>query len=76
MKEALIAFFGMFALDFVFARYTLSVATGRRLRASNYAALCVIFQGAVILSYVHNPALLLVAAAGAFAGTYVGSRKG
>ncbi len=72
MKGALIAFSGMFALDFVFARYTLSVMSQRPVAASSYAAGCLLLQGAVILSYVNEPIMLIPAAAGAFIGTYVG----
>lgn len=75
MKEALIAFFGMFALDIVFARYVLSVGARHPLSASSYAAGGLLIQGAVVLSYVHNPIMLLPAAAGAFIETYVASWK-
>ena len=75
MREAFIAFFGMVALDFVFTRYTMAVATQRPWWASGYAAGCLILQGGVILSYVHDPIMLIPAAAGAFAGTYLAMRR-
>ncbi len=72
MKGALIAFFGMFALDVVFARYALAVTARRPWWASSYAAVCLLLGGSVVVTYANDPIMLIPAAAGAFVGTYVG----
>lgn len=64
----------MFALDVVFGRYALALTKRRATAAASWGALCVVFQGGVILSYVHDPWALLSAAAGAFCGTFVVTR--
>jgi hypothetical protein len=64
------AFFAMFALDFVWARYTRNITAGNAGRAGGYAALIVGFNAAVTLGYVADIWVVVPAALGAFAGTY------
>ena len=72
IQHALIAFVGMAALDIVFARYTLAVTTHSPVWASSYAAVCLLLGGSVVVTYAHDPIMLIPAAAGAFVGTYIG----
>jgi len=72
IQGILIAFFGMAALDIIFARYTLAVTTRRPWWASSYAAICLLLGGSVVVTYAHDPIMLIPAAAGAFVGTYIG----
>jgi uncharacterized membrane protein YfcA len=72
--ESLLAFFGLAVLDFIWARYTLSLAKKRAFAGGSYAAVIMLLNGVVTLTYVHNPWMILPAAAGAFIGTYIGSK--
>ena len=72
IQQAGIAFFGMAALDIIFARYTLAVTSRRPVWASGYASVCLLLGGSVVVTYAHDPIMLLPAAAGAFVGTYIG----
>lgn len=72
---ALYVFAAMAALDFVWARYSVACAHRRPLAAAAYAALIVVFNGPVVISYVDNHWLLAPAIAGAFFGTWVSLRK-
>ena len=72
IQGAFIAFFGMAALDIMFARYTLAVTARRPWWASSYAAVCLLLGGSVVVTYAHDPIMLIPAAAGAFIGTYIG----
>ncbi len=72
MIQACIAFFGMAGLDIIFARYTLAVTSRSPVWASSYAAVCLLLGGSVVVTYAHDPIMLIPAAAGAFVGTYIG----
>lgn len=65
------AFAVMFALDVVWALYTISMVAKQTVRASTYAALIQTLTGSLVLAYTHEPVLLVPACAGAFAGTFV-----
>lgn len=68
-------FVAMAALDFVWAKYSMACADRRAWAAPCYAALIVVFNGPVVISYVDNHWLLLPAIAGAFCGTRISMRK-
>ena len=70
----------VFALDYVWAGYTKSVASDRALLASGYSALIFLIGGLSTIGYVANPWLLIPAIAGGVSGTYcamklVGTKK-
>lgn len=71
VTQVLASFFGMAALDWLFARYTFAVTARQAARSSGYAAAFIILQGGVIVSYVHNPWMLIPAALGGAIGTYL-----
>lgn len=70
-----LTFAAVFALDVVWARYTLAMTNDRPLRAGTYAAFVIALSGLAAINYVNDPWMLLPAAAGAFAGTIVGMVK-
>jgi uncharacterized membrane protein YhaH (DUF805 family) len=72
MLSAIVVFTVMFALDIVWARYTMSASRERAIEASVWASLIIVLSSIVTISYVSNPWLILPAVAGAFVGTYVG----
>ena len=74
MIEILLAFFGMVALDFVWARYTITLIKKHNAISGGYAATIMLLNGIVVVTYVHNPWMILPAAAGAFIGTYLGGK--
>jgi hypothetical protein len=57
----------VFALDVVWARYTLALTNDRPVRAGKYAALVIALSGFAAINYVNDPWMLFPAAAGAFA---------
>jgi uncharacterized membrane protein YfcA len=69
-----LAFFGMVALDFVWARYTLNLVKKYHATSGGYAATIMLLNGVVTLTYVHDPWMILPAAVGAFVGTYLGGK--
>jgi hypothetical protein len=69
-----LAFLGMVALDFVWARYTINLIKKNPAKSGGYAATIMLLNGIVTLTYVHDPWMILPAAAGAFVGTYLGGR--
>lgn len=71
MFEAVVAFFAMAVLDIVFALYTRRVVDGAAGKAALWATCIMLLNATVILSYVKNPAMIIYAALGAFAGTYL-----
>jgi uncharacterized membrane protein len=75
MLNALLAFIGMFACDFFYARYTKHVAKSRAMQASNCAALLLLMGGVVTLTYVGNHWMLIPAVAGAWIGTFYGCKS-
>ena len=70
------AFCVMFALDFVWARYTAAMVEKHAAYAGLYGAGIVVLNGFVTLLYVATPVLLIPACLGAFAGTYIAIRWG
>lgn len=69
-----LAFFGMVALDFVWARYTINLVKKYNAVSGGYAATIMLLNGVVTLTYVHDPWMILPAAAGAFVGTFLGNK--
>jgi hypothetical protein len=69
--QTLLTFCGMTALDFVWARYTLTTAEKQPWWAGGYASVLIILSGVVTLTYVNDPWMLIPAAGGAFAGTFL-----
>lgn len=65
----LTAFGGMVFLDFLWARYTMALADRRVLAGGFYAMGTIALGGAVTISYVTDPMLLIPACVGAFVGT-------
>lgn len=64
--------FGMvFALDWVWARYILTIAQGRPGESAFWAAGTILLSGAAAVEYVKEPWLLAPAAAGAACATYL-----
>lgn len=66
-----IVFVAMFALDFVWALYTQAVTASAALRASMWATAITVLSGLGQIGYTHDPWLLIPAALGAFAGTFI-----
>lgn len=71
----MLTFAAVFALDIVWARYTISLTNDRPMRAGSYAALVIALSGFAAINYVNDPWMLLPAAVGAFCGTIVGMVK-
>jgi uncharacterized membrane protein YfcA len=72
--QILLTFGGMVVLDFVWARYTIAITKKYAVVGGGYAALIMVLNGTVTLTYVHDPWMIIPAAAGAFVGTYIGSK--
>jgi hypothetical protein len=72
--QILLTFGGMVVLDFVWARYTVTVTQRLPIKSGSYAALIMVLNGTVTLTYVHDPWMILAAAAGAFVGTYLAGK--
>jgi uncharacterized membrane protein YfcA len=68
------AFFAMFFTDVFNAYYIQAVQQTRAVKASVWATVLYILYASAIIGSAHNPWLLIPAAVGAFAGTYVGVR--
>ena len=69
-----LSFFGLVVLDLVWARYTITLVKKHAATSGGYAATIMLLNGVVTLTYVHNPWMILPAAAGAFVGTYLGGK--
>lgn len=69
--KAIAVFFALFALDFVWARYTHALSARRSWIASHYAAAIIVLSGFGITQYAGEPILLIPAALGAWLGTFV-----
>lgn len=67
-------FLAMFATDMMWAMYTRQVADRKPLAAAAASVGLLVMGALVTLSYVTNPILLLPAAAGGFAGTWLAVR--
>lgn len=72
--SALLAFGAVFALDFVWAKYTYAMTARRPIAAGIYAALIFGLGGIAVLTYAANPWMLVPAALGAFFGTWAAVR--
>lgn len=68
------AFFAMFFTDVFNAYYIQAIQQSRALKASVWATILYILYASAIIGSAHNPLLLIPAAIGAFAGTWVGVR--
>lgn len=75
MIKTAIVFAALFALDLVWARYTVAITDRRKLLAGIYASAIIALSGYAAINYVHDPWMLLPAMAGAFCGTIVGIKK-
>lgn len=71
----LFVFAATFALDFVWAYYTKALNECAEWRAAWWAAGIMILGGIAQVGYVNDPVLLIPAALGAFAGTFVAVRR-
>lgn len=67
---ALATFFGVAALDIVWAGYTIAMVEKKAVISSVYAMAIYAFGGLIIIGYTDHPWLLFPAIAGAFCGTY------
>lgn len=70
MIDVLIVFSAMFALDFVWVKYTHMTQQHNAGGAAIYAGLILMLNGTVILGYTENNWMLIPAIAGAVGGTY------
>lgn len=75
VTKALAVFAALFALDFVWARYTHAMTEHRAARAAHYATAIILLSGFGITQYANEPLYLIPAALGAWLGTYVAVRK-
>lgn len=75
MVRWIAVFVAMTLVDAVWALYTRAIAQSRRSAAATYAALIIVLGGFTTTSYVHDLTLLIPAAAGAFAGTWLTAGK-
>ncbi len=67
-------FFAMFFTDLFNAYYIQAIQQSRALKASSWAAILYILAVSAFVGITHNNLLIIPAALGAFAGTYVGVR--
>lgn len=74
MISYLSAFFGVAALDIVWAKYTYALTARAPWRAGIFASSIFILNGTVTIGFVSDPWLLIPAALGAFAGTAIAVR--
>jgi len=72
--QAAIVFFTLFALDVVWARYTLYLNGGHRWRAGGLAAAIIALGSFSTINYVDNHWMIIPAMAGAFCGTWIGTK--
>lgn len=66
--KAFIVFSAMFALDFVWAKYTVSITLSRATMAGVYASIIIVLAGIAQIGYTSDNWLLIPAAFGAFFG--------
>jgi hypothetical protein len=74
MLQGFIVFISLFALNVIWARYTIEVTNGSRWKAGACASAITVLSGYAAISYVSNPWMLLPAMAGAFLGTGIGAQ--
>lgn len=72
--KPLAVFAVMVVLDVVWAKYIRATAEKRRWPAASMAGLLVLLGGFNTLAFVDDPRMILPAALGAFAGTWVACR--
>lgn len=75
MLQWLYVFAILFALDWIYAKYTKAVGSGHPAMAGVLAAGIISLTGIATVSYVADHWLLIPAALGAFCGTWVAMRK-
>ena len=75
MWSWLLVFVAVFALDLVWAKYTLAVGANSAWQAGFYSMAIYVLGGSVVLGYTTNPVLLIPGVAGAFAGTFYAVRR-
>ena len=63
-------------LDFLWAQYIKHTANADALKSSLYATLISLMGSAVTISYIDDRRMIVPAALGAFAGTYLSARYG
>lgn len=73
-QECAAAFGALFVLDLVWAKYTAHVIAKRAFWSASYAAGLICLSGGAAVLYTQSPALLIPAALGAWAGTFVAVR--
>lgn len=71
MLQWIVVYGALTILDFVWARYNLATADKRVWAASSYSVAIILLSGVSVISYSHDPWLLIPAAAGAFTGTFI-----
>ena len=74
--HAAAVFVALFVLDVFWTRYTAAVTVAHPTRASTYSALIVLANGVAVMIYASEPLMILPAALGAFAGTWVAVKWG
>lgn len=72
--DAALVFLAFVCVDFTYARYTIALATDRVGPAMLWAALIPLFSGYVAIQYVANHWMLVPAALGGAAGTWLGMK--
>lgn len=70
MLSWLLMFVILFALDFVYTRWTITVTEGHAVQAGIWAALCYGLTGLATVKYVVDPWLLVPAVLGCMCGTF------
>lgn len=75
LLNCLFVFAAVFLLDWLWAFYVKTTVSSRALQASTIASTLFLISGWVTTLYVDDKTLLLPAALGAFAGTFVATRK-
>lgn len=71
MKMFIIVFFAMLITDVCWTFYLLSVEERKSIKAAMWAMLLYLFGAFVVTSYVRDWTLIMAAALGSFAGTFL-----
>lgn len=69
--KSAIVFLALFALDFVWAKYTYAMTNRWPWISSGYASAIILLNGVATISFVKDPILVIPAMLGAFAGTFL-----
>lgn len=75
MMSAALVLLSVFALDFLYARYTMAITNRLRPLAGLYGAGIIALSGYAAINYVNDPWMLIPAMIGAFFGTIAGMKK-